>query len=75
MDRLGEASLRVTANLLSRIKLIFPVQSCCQKYFPFRFTQISAITRAIHPTKGRIAIVTDAGRDAVDAGSAADEST
>jgi hypothetical protein len=27
-----------------------------------------------HPTKGRIAIVTDAGRDAVDAAGAADES-
>ena len=33
----------------------------------FRLTQISRISAASRPTEGRLAIVTDAGRDAVDA--------
>jgi len=43
------------------------VQSCLQKYFCFRLTQIKSISLAVPPHRGRIAIVTDAGRDAVDA--------
>jgi hypothetical protein len=37
------------------------------------FTQIKAESALSRPTEGRIAIVTDAGRDAVDADSAFDE--
>jgi len=59
--------LRVTAELLSRINLIPPVQSHFQKYFCSRLTQIKSISLAVPPPEGRIAIVTDAGRDAVDA--------
>jgi hypothetical protein len=50
------------------------VQPFFEKYSSFRFTQINFITPAVHPTEGRIAIVTDAGLDAMDAGGAADES-
>jgi hypothetical protein len=39
----------------------------------FRLTQISRISAASRPTEGRLAIVTDAGRDAVDADGAGDE--
>jgi hypothetical protein len=49
------------------------VQPCFEKFSPSRFTQINFITPAVHPTEGRIAIVTDAGLDAMDAGGAADE--
>jgi len=45
-----------------------------QKYFCFLPTQISSLIRPVSShTEGRIAIVTNAGRDAVDAGSALDE--
>jgi hypothetical protein len=47
--------------------LICPVQPHFQKYFGSRPTQIKSISLTSHPTKGRIAIVTDAGWDAVDA--------
>jgi hypothetical protein len=43
------------------------VQSCSQKESPFRSTQIKFRTAAVPPSEGRIAIVTDAGWDAVDA--------
>jgi hypothetical protein len=46
---------------------MLPVQSYLQKYILSRFTQISPRTPAVSSHKGRIAIVTDAGRDAVDA--------
>jgi hypothetical protein len=39
----------------------------------FRLTQISLIFYASRPTEGRLAIVTDAGRDAMAAGGASDE--
>jgi hypothetical protein len=45
-----------------------PVQPPSQKYSAFPKTQITPITSAVSThQKGRIAIVTDAGRDAVDA--------
>ena len=73
LDRPGD--LRATAKLLSRFKLIWAVQSCSQKYFPLALTQITSISPAVSPHfEGRIAIVTDAGWDAMDAGGAADES-
>ena len=50
------------------IKLMLPVQSPLAKIFPFpsdpnHFTY----PRCLVPLEGRLAIVTDAGRDAVDA--------
>jgi hypothetical protein len=45
-----------------------------QKYSAFPKTQITSISPSSRPIEGRIAIVTNAGRDAVDAGGAADES-
>jgi hypothetical protein len=51
-----------------------PVQPSFEKFCASRFTQINSITAAVHPTEGRIAIVTNAGLDAMDAGGAADES-
>jgi hypothetical protein len=50
-----------------------PVQPSLQKYFASRFTQIGNISPPSRPTEGRLAIVTDAGRDAVDADGALDE--
>src|ERR1700681_83906 len=67
--------VRATADLLKPFNVICPVQSHLQKYFRSRLTQITSISAAIPShTEGRIAIVTDVGRDAVDAGSALDES-
>ena len=43
------------------------VHSHLQKYIPSRFPQITLITRAVSSQRGAIAIVTNAGRDAVDA--------
>jgi hypothetical protein len=60
--------LRVRPNMLNRINVIWAVQSPLQKYFASPVGQIIS-TSSRHPTppEGRIAIVTDAGRDAVDA--------
>jgi hypothetical protein len=56
-------------------QLIDPsVQPCLKKYSDFPKPQISPYMRRPVPREGRFAIVTDAGRDAVDAGSAKDES-
>ena len=63
----GLTRLRAVRELLNRISLIPAVQSCLQKFFPSRLTQIKSISLASRPKEGRIAIVTDAGRDAVDA--------
>jgi hypothetical protein len=52
----------------------FAVQPHLQKYFDSRLTQITSTSSAVQSLlKGRIAIVTDAGLDAMDAGSATDE--
>ena len=53
-----------------RPKSDLPVESRLQKYFRSRLTQITCISFRSRPTEGRLAIVTNAGRDAVDAGSA-----
>jgi hypothetical protein len=50
------------------------VQPCVEKYFASPFGRNSFIDSIVHPKEGRIAIVTDAGLDAMDAGRAADES-
>jgi proteic killer suppression protein len=44
-----------------------PVQPHLQKYIPSRFPQIKSLPRAVSSHRGAIAIVTNAGRDAVDA--------
>jgi hypothetical protein len=52
--------------------MIWPVQSCVQKDSASRLPQIKSISSAVPPPyEGRFAIVTDARRDAMDAGSAA----
>ena len=58
---------KAEAILLKRFSLMLAVQSCLQKYFCSRLTQIKSISPPSRPTQGRIAIVTDAGRDAMDA--------
>jgi hypothetical protein len=60
-------ALREKTNLSRRISLFLPVQSPLQKYFWFSETQIKLYRFPSHPTEGRIMIVTNAGRDAVDA--------
>src|SRR5712664_1328235 len=66
-DPLGSLAPRALCNLLNQINLMLPVQPHLQKYFHSRLTQITSRTLAVPPTEGRIAIVTDAERDAVDA--------
>ena len=61
-------------DLLRRINLIPPVQSRSQKYSVSCLTQIKSTFTLSRPTEGRLAIVTNAGRDAVDADGASDES-
>ena len=59
-------------------KSLLIVRNCVkprlQKYFCFPLTQISSLIRTVSShTEGRIAIVTNAGRDAVDVGGTLDE--
>jgi hypothetical protein len=50
------------------------VKPLLQKYFCFSQTQISSLIRTVpFHKRGRLAIVTNAGRDAMDVGSARDE--
>jgi hypothetical protein len=55
------------------IKLIWVVQSLLKKYSAFPNTKSALYLSPSRPTKGALAIVTDAGRDAVDAENASDE--
>jgi hypothetical protein len=66
--------LRLKSNFASRIKPILPVQSLPKKYSDFPKSQITLYPQPSRPTRGALAIVTDAGRDAVDASGATDES-
>jgi hypothetical protein len=70
----GFAVLRAGDELSNRIKLMLPVQSWPQKYFDSLQTQITSLSIPFRPDGGRIAIVTDAGRNAMDADGAADDS-
>ena len=55
-------------DLLRQFKLCLPVQSCLQKYFRSLLTQITCYIPAVPShTEGRFAIVTNVGRDAMDA--------
>jgi hypothetical protein len=65
--------LRQKTKFSSGIKLILAAQSSREKYSDFPKPQISLYRQPSRPTEGRLAIVTDAGRDAMDAGGAFDE--
>ena len=65
--RVHPADLRVKSNFLSRIKLFLPVQSLSKKYSGFPKSRITLCPQPSTPLEGRIAIVTDAGLDAMDA--------
>jgi hypothetical protein len=54
-------------DLLKRINVIWGVQPCLQKYFRSRIAQITSTSAAVSSHRGALAIVTDAGRDAMDA--------
>ena len=63
----GPLPLLEHRNLFNHFNLICPVQSRLQKYFLSPLTQISCISLPVSfPLEGRIAIVTDVERDAVD---------
>jgi hypothetical protein len=66
---IGEGfDVRRKSDLSWRIKVICPVQSCCKKYSASPPTQITSRTAAVlSHSEGRLAIVTNAGQDAVDA--------
>jgi hypothetical protein len=70
----ASADLRVKSNFCNRIKLSLPVQSLPKKYSVFPKSRITLYPQPSTPLEGRIAIVTDAGLDAMDAGGASDES-
>ena len=54
-------------DLPDRQSVEMPVQPSLQKYFRFHLTQITSISSAVPSPRGALAIVIDAGRDAVDA--------
>jgi len=72
--RTTDARLRTPDGQISREFLLHPVQSRLQKYFRSRLSQITSYRQPSRPTEGRIMIVAYAGRDAVDASGAKDES-
>jgi hypothetical protein len=59
-------TVRAQSKFLNRINLICPVQSHLQKHFRSHLTQISSLIAPSRSTEGRLAIVTNAGRDAMD---------
>jgi hypothetical protein len=67
----GAEPLRVKINFLNNFRLIWVVQSFEKKFTACDLTQISCMSATVSPTEGRIAIVTNAGGDAVDAASVA----
>ena len=68
----GTRTMRASWNLLSKFNLIWVVQSPSQKHFASPSPQISGYSRAVSSRQeGRIAIVTNARRDAVDASASA----
>ena len=66
-DARASADLRAKSNLSSRINVIWVVQPPRKKYSDFPKPQITFISPPSTPLEGRIAIVTDAGLDAMDA--------
>jgi hypothetical protein len=62
-----DLTMRRAGKFSSRIKLLQPVQSPSKKYSLFTSDpNHRRIPRRLVPSEGRLAIVTDAGRDAVD---------
>src|SRR6266436_7278340 len=68
----NHALAREKTKFACGIKLIWAVQPCLQKHFASGLTQINSMISPSCPTEGRLAIVTDAGRDAVDAAASGD---
>jgi hypothetical protein len=62
------ARLRQRGNLLNRLNVICPVQPRLRKYSCFHVTRLESISPAVQSHRGALAIVIDAGLDAVDAG-------
>jgi hypothetical protein len=61
-------AMRVKTDFPNRIRAMTLVQSLVQKYSDLQKTQISCTSLVVPShSEGRLAIVTDAGRDAVDA--------
>ena len=69
----ASVNLRLKSDFLNRIKLFLPVQSLAKKYSCFPKSQITSYPQPSTPLEGRIAVVTDAGLDAMDASGASDE--
>jgi hypothetical protein len=69
----GSRHVRAQRNLLKQFNLICPVQPRLQKFFRSLLTQITCLFSPSCPTEGRLAIVTNAGQDAMDADSADNE--
>jgi len=73
-DNIGApVRLRAGPNFVMRINVIWAVQSHFQKYWRFSPKQITSLVAPSRFNEGRLAIVTNAGRDAVDAVGAFDE--
>jgi hypothetical protein len=62
--------LRAKLKFPNDLKLIWPVQIVPQKYSASQPPEISSFLALSRLTEGRLAIVTNAGRDAVDAAGA-----
>jgi hypothetical protein len=74
LTKFSSNNLRVKPDLLKPFNLISSVQSCSEKFSALPVGQIIS-TSPRHPAsqEGRLAIVMDAGRDAVDACGADDD--
>jgi hypothetical protein len=68
-----KSSVAASGDLPDRLTPRYRVQPLLKKYSDFPNTQISLYLSPSRPTEGRFAVVTNAGRDAVDADSACDE--
>ena len=65
--RRSETSSSYASKITRRANHPIPVHPAREKISASRLTQITSLFRPSRPTEGRLAIVTDAGRDAVDA--------
>src|SRR5207237_1836117 len=65
--------MRVNSFFVRRFNVIWVVQSPCQKYFDCAVRQITSRTLPVSPERAALAIVTNVGRDAVDALASQDE--
>jgi hypothetical protein len=70
----GYEVLRAKPDLLKRIKLIWPVQPPLKKHFGFSEVKIGLYDLPSRPERGALRNVINAGRGAVDADGASDES-